>query len=141
MKLFHYELYPQRHIPFCATRAVSPIQLFHSPCSLLLEWTERFRSSRNKMEYNIEDTVRNETISRVQHLKTCITILRVFQFLKGRIWVFFQSRGCNSLVEVNFSKTTEIPIICHLDLVAKKATFSFTSEVVIRKQGLVSVRR
>ena len=76
--------------------------------------------------------VRNYTMSCVQHLKTCITLLRAFRFLKGCIWVFleclfifFQSfvlrtedEEVNHWLEV--SQTSEITmclapsITCHL---------------------------
>jgi hypothetical protein len=50
-----------------------------------VDWTERYRSSRNKIEYNVVYNIQNDAIPCAKQLKTCITILRTFPFLEGRI--------------------------------------------------------
>ena len=43
-----------------------------------------------KREYNISYKVRNDTIYCVEHLKSCVTILRALLFLKICIWLFLE---------------------------------------------------
>jgi hypothetical protein len=70
------------YITFCVTPFVQLCACAHGKIS----WTTLGSLTIvAKMEFNIKDKVWNNTISCVQHLKTCITILRPLLYLKCRI--------------------------------------------------------